>query len=118
MAQWRSRYCQVREGYFRASLRIMLQEQFSIRYWMEITAGRSWLAYRGLDLYVSYQCASSLPDPDEAWYLCNVEDPPLQRYDRLPEEWWHCKVHVSVGQRPRIQEWVLASRALVPAERL
>ena len=37
--------------------------EFGIRYWMEITCGRSYWAFHGLDLYVSYQCAEEPPQP-------------------------------------------------------
>ena len=115
---WRRRYCQPREGYFRTSLRILLQQEFSVRYWMEIVAGRSWLAFRGLDVYVSYHSAMSAPEQYAAWYLVNVEADPMHRYDRGPEDWYRCSVFVCVGQRETIDEWVLMSQSLVPTARL
>ena len=83
--EWCRRYCQPREGYFRTSLRVLLQQEFSVRYCMEIVVGRSWLAYRGLGVYMSYHSAMSVPDQYAAWYLVNVEADPRHRYDRAPE---------------------------------
>ena len=117
-ATWRLKYCIMKSGYFRSSLRHLLRLEFSIRYWMEITVGRSYWAFRGLDMYISYQCAEQAPHPEEAWYLLNSELAPHLRYDYPPEQWWKCQVCVSVGQRPRINEWYLEVDSPVPMSRL
>ena len=50
MPNWRMQFCIMTEGYFCDSLRHLLRQGMNVSNWLEITTGRSWRAYLGLDL--------------------------------------------------------------------
>ena len=88
-------------------MRALLRVEFQVYFWLEITADRSYHAYRGLDLYIAYCCAEADPGIQEAHYLLNTELPWHLRSEYYPEQWYLCHNHASVGQKHRINEWYL-----------
>ena len=117
--KWMSDFCMIQAGYFRESLRVMLRRVFSCHFWQEITVGTSWQGYLCLDMYSTYMSAGMNPPSHEAWYLLNAEYPPLQRRTVYPEYWWTCKTLVSIGQRERINDWLIERDGmLIPRSRM
>ena len=103
---WRQEYAWIREGYFLASLRRLIRERLNAYNWLELTIGRSYIAYAALDVYVkvvSYQMP--LPD-EEAHFVLNASLPWWQRtWFPRPDEWWYFQDWYSYGQRPSPAEW-------------
>ena len=113
-------------GYDADSLRSQLG-QLGIKVWVEVTSGYSYLAYRGLDVFIKapiiillsqfhYDCCQNptvlqllllqvlgpdMPVPqEEAWYLLNATwDRMDQRRVQHPEFWYLCPDWISMGQR-------------------
>ena len=102
-----SDYCRITSGYYKESLRRLLRDAFNAPTWAEYTVGRSMRAFYGLDFYVSVHSVGMEVPLEEAWYLLNVERMPFDRPRYKPEDWWTCNVHVSIGQRAAVDEWVL-----------
>ena len=72
MTDWKERFCCIRGGFFRESLRQLLVS-IGIQNWLEITSGFSWRGYAALDLYIRVFSGGMDPPDEEAWYLLNTE---------------------------------------------
>jgi hypothetical protein len=103
---WRQTYAVIREGYFLESIRRLIREELGAYNWLELTIGRSYIAYAALDVYVKV-VSHGMPLPDEeAHFVLNTSLPWWQRtwYPR-PDQWWYFQDWYSYGQRPSPAEW-------------
>ena len=106
--QWKDLYCRITGGsMFMDSIRKVFQEGMGVTMWAEITVGRSWHVYCGLDFYIRVYTTGMRPPRQEAWYLLNGSSPHNQRRALAPEDWWVCKDFQAYGQREVIADWYM-----------
>ena len=87
-----------REGqrYF-AVLREVLHDVLGIPCWLEVSACRSFVEYRGLDLH--WTLRTGIDGPDEvSWWMLNTSQPPSFRRDVHPGNWRLCGDYRWVGR--------------------
>ena len=84
-----------------------LRTKLKLPVWAELTVGSSLRGYLGLGAYIRVFGSNIISPAMEAWYVLNTEDPPLQRYHRIPDQWWRCDCWMSMGQVECIAETTL-----------
>ena len=106
--QWRNQYCLVSGGgYLFDSLRNVMVHGMHANVWVELTVGRSWRAYGGLDVYLRIMATSMRPPLEEAWYILNDTTAFGYRNLPAPEDWWMYHDYRAVGQREVIGDFYL-----------
>ena len=117
MPHWRAIYCCMQHGYFLETLRRMLRQEFDAHNWAEFAIGYSREEYRALDCYVTIESHGMQPSEYVAWFLLNATEPPEQRHELSPEDWWVCTEYKSWDQREKLCEWYLEiTGAIMPAQ--
>ena len=91
-------------GWYFQTLRQLISIELGIMVWIEMTIGRTYLQYHGLDLYMRMNTGGMRIPKEEAWFLLNVFEYPGKRRRLEPEDWWECHALVSIGQREVIAE--------------
>ena len=105
---WRDTFCRIAAGcFFLDSMRKVLAEGIGASTWVELTIGRSWRVYCGLDFYVSVRSTSMRPPKEEAWYILNGSRPHKSREVLGPEDWYRCQDFQAYGQREAIADWYM-----------
>ena len=97
LPQWRTSYPQVAGQMYFDSLRHILRA-LGIRVWIEVFAGYSKSAFRGLDVYWKLRGPGTI-DRAASWWIVNSTRPPYSRWNVSPDEWDQCPDFVSVGTR-------------------
>ena len=103
---WKTQYrFNVGGEYLFDSLRKAIVEYMRCNVWVELTAGRSWRAYGGLDMYVRIMTTAMRPPKEEAWYILNCSQPFWMRDRPAPEDWWRYQDYRAFGQREIINDF-------------
>ena len=85
-----------------------------IHNYLELTTGRSWNHFRGLDAYLRVISRGMPPPSQEAWYVINTQNPARDRILLHPDDWWRCRHWHSYSQKEyAVSDWIFMNNRVL-----